>query len=376
MLEERTCHPSQVPLGCVLKNGIYDEKNTLLLREGTRVTDRVYQTLLRYNKPIKVLVEVKQERITPRPKEVKQDLSTKPQRSQIDSIKIRTEDKSFSLSSEIKERTKQGVEYIYNNPNSTDVITTASEVSTSLLDVVNASSDINISLNSIKVSDDYTFKHCVDVSTMGLLLGRQLKLDESYLRDIAVAGVLHDLGKTKIPDEILNKPGKLTDSEFRIIQTHPIYGYELVAQSKQLTNRAKLGIIEHHEKIDGTGYPRKLKGEQISLIGKILAVVDVYDALVTKRPYRTDLIEPAEAIEMMLSMYNQFDLDILKAFLNCIILYPIGSRLMLSDNRVYEVVAQNEGYPTRPIVKDILTNITYDLCRDAKCLSLVIVSGV
>lgn len=351
MLKEFVCNPVQIPIGSLLKDNLYNEKNILLLNAGTRITDKVHETLLRYGKPVKILIDVIED----------------------NSIKTRASDETFSLSKEIKERTKQGVEYIYNNPNSSDLLIAADEVSTTLLDVVDNSTDINISLNNIKVSDEYTFKHCVDVATMGVLIGKNLLFSDRRLKDIVIAGILHDLGKTKVPDEILNKPGRLTDDEFKIIQTHPIYGYDLVSKSNQLSNDAKLAILEHHEKIDGTGYPRKCKGDEISLLGRLLSIVDVYDALVTKRPYRDEIIEPATAIEMMLSMSNQFDIQLLRAFLNCVVIYPIGTKLQLSDNKFYTVVEQNEGYPTRPTVEDILTGERFNLCKDPKCLSLVIV---
>lgn len=348
-----------VPLGSYLESDIVNDSNVLLLRVGTIVDSNIKSILDKYMRPIRVSIEI--------PDKVKDEIAIGT---------VVEEDNALSLDADIKERALQGVEYMYANPTSDSSVTAAKDVSSMLLDVTHNSSAVNISLNSLKVSDDYTFKHCVDVATMGILVAQKLNLAQKDVEAIALAGILHDLGKTKIPSEILNKPGKLTNEEFEIIQQHPVYGYHIVKDNKDLSEFTKTGILFHHEKVDGTGYPLKLTSEKITLSGKLLTVVDVYDALVTKRPYRNEIIEPANAIEMMMGMSNQFDIEILRTFLNCVVLYPIGTNLLLSDNNVYTVVAQNIGYPLRPVVKNILNGETVDLLRDMKYLSLTILSSI
>ena len=359
MRQQIKCRGSEVPFGSYIESDVTTSSGVLLLRAGTAVDSRIKDVLSRYMKPVLISIEA--------PDKVIEDVV----------IGTTIEDeKILELDENIKERALQGVEYMYANPTTESSITAAKDTSSMLLDVTHHSSAINISLNSIKVSDDYTFKHCVDVATMGILLAQYLNLAQRDIESIAIAGILHDLGKTQIPDEILNKPAKLSDEEYNIIQQHPRYGYNIVKDSNDLSDFAKTGILFHHEKVDGTGYPLKLKSSQISLSGKLLAVVDVYDALVTKRPYRKDIIEPATAIEMMLAMSNQFDIAILNAFLKCIIIYPIGTKLLLSDKNVYQVVAQNVGYPLRPIVVNLETKERCDLLKDKRFLCLTILSSI
>lgn len=353
------CSGKDVPFGSYLENDILSDSNVLLLRAGTVVDSHIKNILDKYMRPIRVSVEI--------PDKVKDEIAIG---------NVAKGDNELSLDNDIKERALKGVEYMYANPTSDSSVTAAKDVSSMLLDVTHNSSAVNISLNSLKVSDDYTFKHCVDVATMGILVAQKLNLSQKDIEDIALAGILHDLGKTQISNEILNKPGKLTNDEFKTIQQHPVYGYDIIRNNKDLSEFAKTGILLHHEKVDGTGYPLKLTSEKISLSGKLLTVVDVYDALVTKRPYRDGIIEPATAIEMMLGMSNQFDIEILRTFLNCVVLYPIGTNLLLSDNNVYTVVAQNTGYPLRPVVKSVLNGQTIDLLNDMKYLSLTILSSI
>ena len=353
------CKGKDVPFGSYLENDIVNDSNVLLLKAGTIVDSHIKSVLDKYMRPIRVSIEISDK--------VKDEIAIGT---------VVKDDNALSLDADIKERALQGVEYMYSNPTSDSSVTAAKDVSSMLLDVTHNSSAVNISLNSLKVSDDYTFKHCIDVATMGILVAQKLNLAQKDVEAIALAGILHDLGKTQIPNEILNKPGKLTNEEFKTIQQHPVFGYHIIKDNKDLPEFAKTGILFHHEKVDGTGYPLKLTSEKISLSGKLLTVVDVYDALVTKRPYRDEIIEPASAIEMMMSMSNQFNIEILRTFLNCLVLYPIGTNLLLSDNNVYTVVAQNTGYPLRPVVKSVLNGETVDLLHDMKYLSLTILSSV
>jgi putative nucleotidyltransferase with HDIG domain len=354
------CLGKDVPFGAYLEEDLQDKRsNALLLKKGTIVDSRIKSLLNKYQGTIKISIEISDK--------VKEVLNVG---------ECITDDKAFSINSQIKERTLQGVEYMYANAGTKDSVIAARDTSALLTNAVSQSNSINISLNELKVSDDYTFKHCVDVATMAVLVGNALNLRYDDIQNAAIAGILHDIGKTQIPNEILNKPGKLTDREFNIIKNHPVYGYKMLLKSDDISENARRGILTHHEKVDGTGYPMKVTSEKIPLLGKLLAVVDVYDALVTKRPYRSDMIEPAMAVEMMLGMGNQFDAEILKGFLRCVVLYPIGSNIILSDKKVYKVIKQNIGYPLRPVVSDVITNKQIDLLNDKSGWLLTIIAGV
>ena len=359
MLRTVRCQGKDVPFGAYIETDLLSDNGVLLLKKGTFIDSRVRDILNRYQGLVVCQVDVSDKVV-----------------EEVDIGASVEDDNALVLDNDIKERVLQGVDYMYSNPGSEDSVIAAKDTAETLLGVVADSSSINISLNNLKVCDDYTFRHCVDVATMGVLVGQKLGMSKKDMNAIAVAGIMHDIGKTQIPDSILNKPGKLTDEEFKIMQQHTVYGYNLVKDNHELDEKSKLGILMHHEKCDGTGYPFRLPSEKINIIGKLLGVVDVYDALVTKRPYRNDIIEPASALEMMFGMSPQFDIEIFRTFLNCVVIYPIGTNIMLSNGGVYRVVAQNIGYPLRPVVRDVITQETLDLLHDTKCLSLTISGGI
>ena len=160
-----------------------------------------------------------------------------------------------------------------------------------------------ISLARLKSTDDYTYMHSVAVCALMIALARQLGFDEEKIRSAGIAGLLHDLGKAVIPIEILNKPGKLTDAEFAIIKSHPEEGYRMLLEARQVDDVALDVVLHHHEKTDGSGYPKRLKGAEISLFARMGAVCDVYDAITSNRPYKAGW-DPAESLRKMAEWSN------------------------------------------------------------------------
>jgi len=212
-------------------------------------------------------------------------------------------------------------------------------------------SDLSYSIIDFKNYDNYTYQHCLNVSILSISTGISLGLHENMLHDLGMAGLLHDIGKMLIPVEILNKPGKLTDEEFEIMKTHPVIA---VNQLKNIVPQSILsGIENHHEKMDGTGYPYGLSGKNISYYGKILAVCDVYDALTSDRSYRMASF-PSEVIEYIMGCADtHFDYEILKSFLKVIVAYPIGTFVKLSNENLAVVVKNNAENIMRPVIRII-----------------------
>ena len=208
-----------------------------------------------------------------------------------------------------------------------------------------------ISLARLRDADDYTYMHSVAVCALMVALARQLDLDEKTTREAGMAGLLHDLGKALMPMEVLNKPGKLTDEEFRIIKSHPVEGHKLLVEGGGAGEIPLDVCLHHHEKTDGSGYPKGLKGDAISLYAKMGAVCDVYDAITSNRPYKSGW-DPAESIRKMTEWsQGHFDPRVFQAFVKSIGIYPIGSLVRLHSGRIGVVIDQTEKSLLSPKVR-------------------------
>jgi putative nucleotidyltransferase with HDIG domain len=228
-----------------------------------------------------------------------------------------------------------------------DALPIVDEISTSVMRNPGAL----ISLARLKDKDDYTYMHSVAVCALMVSLARQLGLDDAQVRQAGLAGLLHDVGKMMIPLEILNKPGKLTDAEFVAVKSHPTEGHKMLLGGIGISDVALDVCLHHHEKLDGSGYPEKLSGEQISLYAKMGAVCDVYDAITSNRPYKAGW-EPADSIRKMAEWRNgHFDQRIFDAFVRSIGIYPIGSLVKLQSDHLAVVIEQTEKSLLIPMVK-------------------------
>lgn len=215
--------------------------------------------------------------------------------------------------------------------------------------LINSTGVIN-HLNMVRRQDDYTFHHSVNVAIISGLLGKWLGYTGAELKDIILAGLLHDVGKTQIPLEILNKPGKLAADEMQIMQYHTTRGYKLLQEKTELPAGVVHGILQHHERFDGSGYPLAVAGDQIHQYAKIIAIADIYDAMTSDRVYHRKS-SPFEVVELIVEeMFNKLDPEIVTVFLNNVRDYFIGNIVELSDGRRAEVIYLGQFLAARPIV--------------------------
>lgn len=228
------------------------------------------------------------------------------------------------------------------------------EIITELVDYLISNKDIgNKHLVEIKTHDNYTYVHSLNTCVIALFFGTQLSYPKSRLVDLGIGALLHDIGKTRIPKEILNKNGRLDAEEFALIKQHPQIGYNIVERLDYISDRSKLAILEHHERIDGSGYPKGLNGKQISKFAKITSISDVYDAIVSDRAYRKG-VSGSEAYEFILGGSGTFfDFELVNIFKNNFSIYPLGVCVRLSNGTEGFVVRDNKGFPDKPIIRVI-----------------------
>ena len=211
-----------------------------------------------------------------------------------------------------------------------------------------------ISLSRLKTSDEYTYMHSVAVCALMMALARQMDLPDDWVREAGIAGLMHDIGKMTIGTDILNKPGRLTDPEFAAMRLHPQGGVKILQQGGVLHASAYDVCLHHHEKFDGSGYPFGLQGEQISVLSRMAAICDVYDAITSERPYKKAW-GPAHSIREMASWAGHFDEQVFQAFVRTVGIYPIGAVVRLQSQRIGVVVDQDDKSLLKPKVMMLLS---------------------
>lgn len=207
-----------------------------------------------------------------------------------------------------------------------------------------------LSITRLRKADEYTFTHSVNVAMYAVVLGRRLCVQDAFLPDLALAGFFHDIGKMMVPHDVLNFPGKLSANSYKIMRGHPELGRIFLERYPDIPEIVKTGVIEHHERYDGSGYPRQKKHDEISLVGKILAVVDMYDALSSKRCYK-NAYTPSQSLSILYKIREtDFAPGFVENFIDALGVYPVGSLVLLSDKSLAVVTEQHPALSLKPKV--------------------------
>ncbi|MFD1173825.1 HD-GYP domain-containing protein [Oceanobacillus picturae] len=329
----RIASTKKIHAGTILAQTIYNDNGVVLIKKGMRLTDKLLRRLLN-NGITYIYIE---DGTTP-DIEVDQTIPDKLRLEATNMIKdtfIELKNaglgqRSYILDRKSKELTNV-VEQILSNIQQ-------NEKSLSLL-------------ADIFVSDNYVFQHSLNVTIYSLAIGVELNYSTKQLTEIGVGAMLHDIGKMFIDPEILQKPDRLSDEEFEIIKGHTQVGYDYLRKHQYMPTVISHCAYQHHERLDGSGYPRGIHGEEIHTYAKVIGIADVFDAVTSSRVYR-DAMLPHEGLEILYAgAVNLFDKEMIEAFKRSVVAYPNGLTIELSDGRIGVVIRQNTNLCDRPVVR-------------------------
>lgn len=278
------------------------------------------------------------------------------------------------ISEELRIGAVKTIRGIYNNPKSiVKTLNTVEIIAKNMMEQILSNKSIMINMIDIKNYDDYMYSHSVNVGVLAGVMGIALNLHEVKLEKLITSALLHDIGKVFIPKHIMNKTEKLMDNEEKIVQSHVEKGYRYIKQFYNIPVTAYVGILQHHERYDGKGYPDGKKGENISLFGRIICICDAYDNLISETPSKKAYL-PSDAIEYIMAHNGTiFDPKLVKVFLRKVAPYPLGTVVMLSNGQKAIVIQNNEMCSTRPTVKTLESGNVFNLTEDWNLKNITIV---
>ncbi len=314
--------------GMLLGKSIYNKNGSLLLREGMPIKENY----------ISKVIELEIQGVY-----VEDELSKGIEVCNVinDELRFKTVDKIKDIFSDIQK----------GSSNLGDNISMVTLNVEKMIDELLENKHVMINIIDIKSFDEYTYHHSVNVCVLSLVIGIAVGLSKEELSNLGVAGLLHDIGKVFINQDLLNKVDPLTREEFDIMKEHSMSGYKYIKTKFEFPYQSNIGVLHHHEKYDGTGYPQSKVGEEISLFGRIIAIADVYDALTSNRSYKKALLA-SEAMEYIMGGAGaHFDFELVNVFVRKVAAYPLGTCIRLS-NGIRGIVVENFAHaPTRPKIR-------------------------
>ncbi|MBC2580997.1 HD-GYP domain-containing protein [Clostridium sp. DJ247] len=278
------------------------------------------------------------------------------------------------ISDELRIHAVKSVKEIYNNyENATNVLTTVEYIAKNIILEILQNKNVMINMIDIKTFDDLIYSHSVNVAVLSSVMGIAMHLDSVTIEKLTISALLHDIGKVFIPKNIIDNQENLTETDMDLYKSHVNKGYKYIKQYYNIPVTSYVGILQHHERFDGKGYPDGKKGEEISRFGRIISICDAYDNMVTEKPNKKAYI-PSEAIEYIMGNNGQiFDPKLVKIFLRRIAPYPLGAIVLLSNGKRAIVVDNNEQCTIRPKVRNLENDKIYDLSYDWNLRNITIV---
>ncbi|WP_026584406.1 HD-GYP domain-containing protein [Bacillus sp. J33] len=328
----RLAETETVEAGSVLAKTIYNDKGQVLLNEGVQLADRLIKRLQEMGITYIYVRDQRTEDI-----HYKDPLPAKLRTEALQTIESVfrqvEEDRNIASSLVIEKASKQ-----------------FSELIRKLLGEVKGNKELLTILSDVYTYDRYIFTHSLNVTLYSLAIGMEMKMAPKELETLGLGAILHDVGKIKVPAEILMKPGQLTAEEFTEIKKHPQEGFDILRGVQTIPLTVAHCAFQHHERLNGSGYPRGLHGDKIHDYGKIIAVADVFDAVTSNRIYREAML-PHEGLEILYAGAGTlYETKLIEAFRQAIAVYPVGITVELNDGRKGVVCRQNEGLSDRPVI--------------------------
>ena len=327
--------------GMILSDNVYTyDSNQLVLPKGT-ILDNQAITKLSFYSVLNVLVEDGHNDVVSTESSNDSYASRLRQTKEFLEFKHDFEDCASKF--------KTGIEVLIKERESFDLDSVMSPIY-DLMKKGNTSSNLFDMLHNLRTYDDATYVHCVSVAMICNIMGQWLRMSDDDINTLTQAGLLHDIGKLLIPNEIITKPSNLTSDEYTIIQTHPAQGYVILA-SLDVSDHVKNAALMHHERCDGTGYPQHLTGPQIDYFAKCVSIADVYDAMTSARVYRGPLC-PFIAIEMFVEEgLQKYDTNAIMTFLQNIVNTYLLNKVRLNNGQEGEIIFINRDYLSKPTLK-------------------------
>lgn len=316
-----------------LAKPIYNENGVTLIQDGVPLTKRVIDRLIELGVTFVYIEDEKTNDI-----EIENVISEKTRIESVNTIKREFQ----AIANELKLSKRFNGDHISKN---------FTKIILDILEEIKSNKDVLTVLSDVFLYDSYIFSHSLNVTVYTLGLALEMNFTDKQILEIGLGAILHDVGKMLTPLEILNKPGRLTNEEFEIMKKHTTDGYKLLKDLPNIPLLAAHCAFQHHERMNGSGYPRGIKGDEIHLYAQLIGICDVFDAVTSNRVYRKAML-PHEGLELLYAgagtLYNK---DLICAFRNTVAIYPVGLEVTLSDGRSGVVVKQNQELSTRPVVR-------------------------